>query len=203
MSLADRQRKARVLDVVASRARQFRTRHDLWPLRVPREPLGLDRIIVEALGPERSLFDDRDLRSYPLLQLEWLADEAGEGSRWELWVLALPSGLKLYCDSAGDESRILASVRRDAEGGDTDGFFLELFAESAGEHFGIEMSGGAPSRVRTTLEDRDFLAEIFVNLFEVTSTEESVRRQLPPSGATSANHDFRADVERWLERVLR
>jgi hypothetical protein len=202
MSLADRQRKARVLDALTSRVRQFRTRHDLWPLRVPREPVALDAVIDEALGPDNRLFDVRDLRGYQLLQLEWDADGDEPASRWELWVLPLPPSLKLYGDSDDDESRVLASVKRDAEGGDTDHFFLELFAESAGGHFGIEMAGGAPSRVRTILKDREFLIDFFVDLFEVTNTQDSVRAQLTP-GNRRAGHDFRLDVAAWLERASR
>ena len=200
MSLADRQRKARVLDALTSRVRQFRTRHDLWPLRVPREPVVLDAVIEEALGPDRPLFDQRDLRAYPLLQLEWDPDGDAPASRWVLWVLALPSNLKLYCDSDDEESRVLASVKRDAEGGDTDAFFLELFAESAGGHFGIEMAGGAPARVRTTLKDREFLITLFVDLLEVTSSEDSVRQQL---SASVPSQDFRTDVAAWLDLALR
>jgi hypothetical protein len=200
MSLADRQRKARVLEALTGRIRQFRTRHDLWPLRVPREPLAFDAVVGEALGSDRRLFDVRDLRAYPLLQLEW--DDDPVPTRWELWVLSLPPSLKLYCDSDDEESRVLASVKRDAEGGDTDSFFLELFAESAGGHFGIEMSGGAPSRVRTTVKDREFLVDFFVDLFEVTESQDSVRAQLP-DGRHAARPDFRLEVEAWLERASR
>ena len=71
------------------------------------------------------------------------------------------------------------------------------------------MSGGAPSRVRCSIDDREFLVELFVNLFEVTAAEDSVRRDLAghevaqPSHADAQGTDFRSDVERWLEHVLR
>jgi hypothetical protein len=118
-------------------------------------------------------------------------------------VLALPSGLNLYCDSIDEESRILASGRRDAQGGRIDEFFLELLAGSAGEEFGVEMAGGAPSIVRTTLADSDFLLDFFVDLFEITKTESSVRAHLQEAGGVAAEGDFRADVERWLRIVVK
>jgi hypothetical protein len=123
------------------------------------------------------------------------------------WVIALPSGLKMYCDSDEEETRILASGGRNA-GDETDRLFLQLLAESAGEHFGIEMSGGPPSRVRSAIADRPFLVDLFVNLFEMTGAEASVRQALgllepqPPVSATDGT-DFRSDVERWLEHALR
>jgi len=52
------------------------------------------------------------------------------------------------------------------------------------------MAGPAPDRVRTSIGDREFLADVFVELFEGTSA-------LPVESA-----DFRADVVRWLARVL-
>jgi len=64
---------------------------------------------------------------------------------------------------------------------------------------GIEMSGGAPSRVRSVIADRAFLVDLFVELFEVIEAEDSVREQLDdePDGA-----DFRSDVAKWLELAL-
>jgi hypothetical protein len=80
--------------------------------------------------------------------------------------------------------------------------FLQLLAESAGEIFGIEMSGGAPARVRSSISDRDFLVDFFVNLFEVTGAEASVRAAISvPARATG--HDFQHDVEEWLAVVLK
>jgi hypothetical protein len=186
--------RVRVLEMLQRRSRQFRTRKELWPLRVPAEPLPLDDVLEEALGEEHRGFDPVTLRSKTLLDLRW-----DDGSRWEAWVIALPSGLKLFCDSDDEESRILASGRRDAEGVDTERFFLELLSESAGEHFGIETSGIAPSRVRSALTDRSFLADVFVALFEEAGTQGSVHEALDGAEPSA---DFRADVEQWLERVM-
>ena len=125
-----------------------------------------------------------------------------------VWI-ALPTGVQLYCDSGEEETRILASAKRDAEGGGLDEFFLELLAESAGEHFGIEMSGGAPARVRTSITNREFLVEMFVNLFEVTKSEDSVRHALgalepyAPRSPGPDGSDFRSEVEQWLDYVIR
>ncbi len=199
--LAPRQKRVRVLETLERRARQFRSRKEIWPLRVPREPIRLDDVIEEAIPDEHRRFEAISLRSRTLLHLRW-----DDGAAWEAWVIALPSGLKLFCDSDGEETRILASGRRDAEGVDTDKFFLELLSESAGEHFGIETSGIAPSRVRSSLTDRAFLVEVFVNLFEVAGTEESVRDGLDEDDGSaetrSEGRDFRTDVQRWLEHVM-
>jgi hypothetical protein len=198
-----RHMRVRVLEALERRARQFRSRKELWPLRVPREPVLLDAVIEEALPEDYRAFQVMTLRSRTLLHLRW-----DDGSAWEAWVIALPSGLKLYCDSDGEENRILASGRRDAEGGDIDRFFLELLSESAGEHFGIATTGIAPSRVRSSLADRAFLVDVFVNLFEVTGSQASVRTDLAEreagsrQAAESCGADFRADVERWLDNVL-
>src|SRR5690606_10100121 len=100
--------------------------------RVPGAPLSLDALVARALDGAR--FDIGALRGRTLLRLEWAS-----GDTWELWIIALPSGLKLYCDTGGGESRLLATGRRDSEI-ETDRLFLELLSESAGEHFGIEMS---------------------------------------------------------------
>ena len=115
---------------------------------------------------------------------------------WTAWMAALPSKTKVYCDTDARETRILASGGRN-EGHENDRIFLRLLAESGGGHFGIEMSGGAPSRVRSSIDDRAFLTEIFVELFEVSGEEASVRRAL--GGQPSA--DFQHDVQRWLDRV--
>ncbi len=186
--LGRRDQKVRVLQALERSIAQFRTRKELWPLRVPSEPLALDEIIRHTLGHEASRFDPLTLRSRSLLHFAW-----DDGTTWELWVIALTNGIKLYCDSDPEESRVLASGRRDSEI-ETDRLFLELLAESAGEHFGIAMGGGAPQRVRTSVNDRELLTEFFVNLFEVAGVEDSVR-----DGASS---DFRGDVEAWLQRVL-
>ena len=67
------------------------------------------------------------------------------------------------------------------------------------------MHGGAPSRVRSFIEDRDFLVDVFVNLFEVTGTEQSVRDDLArrnPASTPPASADFPDDVVRWLDAAL-
>jgi hypothetical protein len=200
MAVANRQLRVRVLEALESRARQFRAREELWPLRVPPEPVALEDVVAQALGDEAWRFDTRTLRSRTLLHLEW----AG-GSAWDAWVAVLPSNLKLYCDGDDRESRILASGGRN-EGDESDRAFLTLLAESGGGHFGIEMAGGPPARVRSSM-NRAFLVDVFVELFEVTGAEAAVRDALarlepgrvpehPPEGA-----DFRAEVERWFDHT--
>ena len=195
---AARQLRLRVLEALDLRVKQFLRRDELWPLRVPREPLLFDAILRQALADEARSFDPASLRARTLLSLEW-----ADGSWWRAWVGVLPSGLKIYCDSGELESRVLASGGRN-EGDDSDRAFLELFAESAGRHFGIEMSGGAPRSVRSPFP-RELLVEVFVNLFEVTGTEDTVRDQLEPQDAAAPppGRDFRMDVERWLDEALR
>jgi hypothetical protein len=195
-----RQTRLRVLEALEAQIKQFRRREELWPLRVPPEPILLQDLIDRALQDGRRALDPGSLRSRTLLSLEW-----DDGSAWDLWMTVLPSGFKVYCDSIDEESRLLASGGRN-EGDESDRIFLQLLAESAGAHFGIEMSGGAPTRVRTSIADRGFLIDVFVELFEVTGAEASVRDQLPAaSGHTgpAAPTDFRDDVERWLAEALR
>jgi hypothetical protein len=199
-----RELKVRVLETLESRVKQFRTREELYPLRVPHEPLALDRVIEDALEEDANRFDERSLRARTLLRLEWT-----DGSVWEAWVIVLPSGVKLYCDSGEEEARILASGGRNA-GDDSDRLFLELLADSGGRHFGIEMSGGAPARVRSSLDDRDFLTDVFVNLFEDAGAAAAAGFRADVAAvlgerdltSTADGHDFRADVARWLERVM-
>ena len=175
VAFEERQAKQRALDALDTRVKQFRGREAIWPFRVPHEPLDLDEI-TDGVAPEL-------LRSRTVLRLAW-AD-----STWELWTFALPSGILLYCDADGHESRVLASVKR-GNSSEADGFFLERLAESRGEFFGIEMAGPAPDRVRSSIGDREFLTDVFVELFEGTPA-------LPVESA-----DFRLDVRRWLDRVL-
>jgi hypothetical protein len=194
---AARQLRLRVLEALELRVKQFLRRDQLWPLRVPREPL-LFETVLNALGDEARGFDPASLRARTLLSLEW-----ADGSWWRAWVGVLPSGLKIYCDSGELESRVLASGGRN-EGDDSDRAFLELFAESGGRHFGIEMAGGAPRSVRSPFP-RDLLIDAFVNLFEVTGTEDTVRDQIDRQDEAPPvlGHDFRLDVERWLDEALR
>jgi hypothetical protein len=199
MSHLRRQLRVRVLEALDRRAREFKTDEDLYPIRVPREPLPLFSVIENAL-PDDSFFDPLSLRSRTLLRLEW-----EDGSAWEAWIVVLPSGLKLFCD-AGEDAHVLASGGRFASD-ETDRQFLQLLSESAGERFGIEMSGGAPSRVWCSVSDREFLVDMFTDLFEVTGAEDSVRQYLSRArdraSADSDVSDFRFDVERWLTLVLR
>jgi hypothetical protein len=195
-SFSQRQLTARVLEALERRVKQFRRREELWPIRIPAEPIAFADVIDEALGDDGRRFDPATLRSRTLLELEW-----GDDATWEVWVIALPSKTKLYCDSDREETRLLASGGRN-EGDESDRVFLQLLAETAGEAFGIESSGGAPTRVRSSIADRVFLVEFFVNLFEVTGAEASVRAAIPaPSRDTG--HDFQQDVEDWLNVTLR
>jgi hypothetical protein len=182
---ADRQNRVRVLQALEESVKQFRTRQELWPLRVPRDPVSLDDLVTRTLAG--AAFDPLTLRARTLLWLEW-----PDGATWELWVIALPSGLKLYCDTGAGETRLLASGRRDSEI-ETDRHLLELLSESAGEHFGIEMDGGPPSRVRSNLADRVLVVEFFVTLFEVLGMEAEIRAVI-----ADRHDDFRLDVEQWL-----
>ena len=189
---SQRQLNARVLETLESRVKQFRGREELWPLRIPSEPILLDDVIEEALGEDARRFDPNVLRTRTLLQLEWDAE-----TRWEVWMTALPSKTKGYFDSDGHETRLLASGGRN-EGDENDRVFLQLLAETAGAAFGIEFSGGAPSRVRSSLSDRGFLVDFFVSLFEVAGDEKSVRAAISRPSST----DFQQDVEYWLRSVI-
>jgi hypothetical protein len=196
-----REFRVRVLDALERVVKQFRTRAELYPLRVPQEPLAFDDVIAQAFEGERRLLDPGALRARTLLHLEW-----DDESAWDLWVIILPSGLKLFCDSGEDETRILASGGRNL-GDESDRLFLELLSESGGEVFGIEMSGGAPSRVRSSIRDREFLVDVFVNLFEGTDAEDAIRHRFggeaPDAGrGVPEGRDFRGEVAAWLERAL-
>ena len=201
-----RQLRLRVLEALEDAAKQFRTREELFPIRIPREPIRLDDLVERALGDDHRSFDPASIRARTLLRLEW-----DDGSLWEAWVIMLPSQLRLFCDSGAEETRVLASGGRNA-GDETDRQFLMLLSESAGEMFGIEMAGGAPTRVRSSIADRAFLVDVFVNLFEVRAMESEIRRDLDERGMEPATNaletsqdgtDFRVDVERWLELVGR
>jgi hypothetical protein len=197
-----RQLRLRVLESLERRAKQFQSREELWPFRVPHEPLALDGLVEDALDADDiPRFDPKTLRSRTLLALEW-----NDGSTWDAWTIALPSGVVLYCDSGADEMRVLASAKRNSPD-EADHFFIERLAESRGGYFGIEMSGDAPDRVRTAVVDRDFLVDAFVEMFEGTPAQGSIERTLSSSGrardaASGDGHDFRGDVARWLDLVL-
>jgi len=190
---SQRQANARILETIESRVKQFHRREELWPLRTPSEPIALDDVIEEALGAEARQYDAKALKTRTVLQLEWDAE-----TRWEVWMMALPSKTKVYFDSDGRETRLLASGGRN-EGEENDRIFLQLLAETAGSAFGIEFSGGAPSRVRSSIADRAFLVDFFVSLFEVAGDEESVRAAI----SRPSSNDFQHDVENWLGRVIR
>ena len=212
MTVARRQLRLRVLEALERRVKQFRTREELYPIRVPREPLPLDEVIEEALGDAGPRFDPMALRSRTLLHLAW-----DDGSTWDVWVATLPSGLKLFCGSGGGQDHVLGTGGRHP-GDETDRLFLERLAVSAGEDFGIEMVGGAPSRVRSSIADRAFLIDVFLELFETTGVQDSVRHsrsgppapepepagvRTPDTGARNRDGaDFRSDVERWLGQAL-
>lgn len=196
---AERQARQRVVELVERQVARFRSDEELWPIRIPREPLLLEDIVRQALPDDHGTFDIEALRQRVLMALEWK-----DGSRWELWILRLPSGLKVFCDSGGGESRILATGGRHSSE-QTDRLFLEHLAASGGERFGIEMAGGAPVRVRAGGVDRELLVSFFVDLFEVTRTEGSVRAQLEEAGvpeeAAAGGTDFRHGVASWLDFV--
>ena len=181
-----RQARIALLEVLEQRVTQFRRNDTIFPFRRPHEPLDLARLILSALGSDISAAIGA-LRSRTVIEMEW-----PEGETWSAWVAMLPSGLHVYCDSYADEHRVLASVKR-GSAVEADRFFLELLAESRGRHFGIEIAGGAPVRVRTPIPDRAFLGEVLLDLFEGTDVETEIRSNGP---------DFRIDVDRWLLGVL-
>jgi hypothetical protein len=197
MSFAARQARLRVSEFVERSVRRFGSDEDLWPIRVPREPLRLDDLVRQALPDDHARFDTASLRARTLLHLAW-----DDGSQWELWVMTLPSGVKVFCDSGADEQRVLATGGRHSSA-ETDRLFLERLAESGGERFGIEMTGGAPAVVRAAGLDRAWLIDFFVHLFEVTGAQGSVRQQLDEAGIVvedaPGGHDFRHIVASWLD----
>jgi hypothetical protein len=202
VSYGARQLRLKVLEEIERLARRFRSDEDMWPVRVPREPLALDDVMRRALPDAWADIDPASLRSRTLLHLTW-----DDGSAWEVWVMVLPSGLKVFCDTGEDETRILASGGRHAND-EAERVFLQRLAESRGERFGIEMSGGPPARVRAAVGDRTFLVDLFVELFEGTEAEQAVRRHLEAAGvekprdAEVLGKDFRVDVEHWLNSAL-
>lgn len=188
-----RLRRARVLESLERRARQFRPREDTYPFRVPHEPLPLHALIDEALGDDGGHLDEDDLKSRSVISLHW-----HDGVEWTAWVITLPSGIHLYCDSDAHETRVLATLKR-GSALEADHFFLELLAETAGHAFGIEMAGGVPDRIHTTITDRAFLTDIFVDIYEGTPSQAPIHAV---EHAAVNGMDFRADVALWLDRVL-
>jgi hypothetical protein len=190
MTHATRLARARVLETLERRVKQFRWRDEIKPFRVPHEPLLLDDIIEEALAEEDGFVDEDGLRARTLLRMEW-----DDGHAWSAWAIALPSGITVYCDSDEEETRVLASVKRGSQV-EADRFFLELLAESSGHYFGIEMAGSAPDRVRTAITDREFLADVFVEMFEDTPAQRSIH------SLVGRSPDFRTEIALWLDEVL-
>lgn len=190
--------RAKVVEALERLAKQFRSHEELAMFRVPREPVLLEAVIDETLAGHGAHLEPDDLRARTILRFEWT-----EGGTWDAWAIGLPSGITLFCDADGVETRVLASVKRGSQP-EADRFFLELLAESRGEHFGIAMAGGAPDRVRTPIADRDFLADVFVDLYEGTPAERAIHRVVTPGRAASAagGRDFRSEVSHWLDRVL-
>lgn len=186
-----RHERIALLEALEQRVKQFHRDEDIWPFRRPHEPLDFSRLVTFTLGhPSVSSAVDA-LRSRSVIEMQWPA-----GERWEAWVTTLPSSIHVYFDTDGSEHRLLASVKR-GSAMEADRFFLELLAESRGCHFGIEMSGGAPSRVRTIIDDRALMADVLVDLFEGTDAETDVRAAV--EGPAS---DLRVAVDAWLSSVL-
>jgi hypothetical protein len=201
-SHADRMLRVRVLEALEARTKQFKGFEGIWPFRIPHEPLALADVVNEALGDDSgasrvaSPAGARDLlRSRTVLEMQW-----PDGHVWQAWVIALANGILVYCDDDGEETRILASVKR-GNPLEADGFFLELLAETHGEAFGMEMAGSVPERVRTSIADRDFLTDVFVELFEDTPAASAIVEKGGHTGDRNG-HDFRSDVERWLTAIL-
>jgi hypothetical protein len=189
------------MEALERHAQQFRAREELWPFRVPHEPLVLEDLIEQALAGEEERVRGDDLRSRTVISFDW-----DDGSRWSAWVITLPSGITLYCDADDAETRVLASAKR-GSAMEADRFFLELLAISRGHAFGIEMAGGAPARVRTRITDRAFLTDVFVEMFEGTEAEDAIHeaagasRRRPAEDALNGR-DFTTEVTRWLHDVL-
>lgn len=188
-----RLRRARVLESLDRRARQFRSREDTYPFRVPHEPLPLHELIAEALAGDGGRIDEDELKSRHVISLHW-----DDGVEWAAWVITLPSGIHLYCDSDAHETRVLATLKR-GSALEADHFFLELLAETGGHAFGMEMTGGVPDRIRTPITDRDFLTDVFVEMYEGTPGQAAIHAAEHPA---AGGIDFRSDVALWLDRVL-
>ena len=86
LGFADRQGRLRVIEALELRIKQFRGREEIWPFRVPHDPLDLDGIIERALDGQGAVAHDA-LKARTILEFLW------DAHRWELWVLALPSGI--------------------------------------------------------------------------------------------------------------
>lgn len=185
--------RARLLEALELRAKQFRSRQDTYPFRVPHAPLALDELAGQALADDGGHVDEDDLKSRGVISLHW-----EDGAEWAAWVVTLPSGVHMYCDTDAHETRVLATLKR-GSALEADRFFLELLAESDGHAFGIEMTGGVPDGIRTAITDREFLTDVFVEMYEGTPAQAAIHRS---EQSATGGRDFRADVARWLDRVL-
>lgn len=192
MSYARRQARVLVLEAIERRVKQFASSEHIWPFRIPHDPLSLDDIIRDALREQDGFLDVEAIKSRNVLRMEW----RDSGYAWEAWAITVDSGIHVYCDSDEHETRVLASLKR-GNPREADGFFLDLLAESRGAAFGIEMAARAPGAVRTPIDDREFLTDVFVELFEGI-----VDVGHHGAGAPEVADDFRQDVASWLEHVL-
>ena len=129
------------LEALERRVKQFRRREELWPLRVPSEPILLDDVVEEALGDERRRFDPARAQD----RGRFCSSNGTPRQSGTSWMIALPSKTKVYFDSDGHETRVLASGGRN-EGDENDRVFLQLLAETAG--------GGLRNRVRRAARRR-------------------------------------------------
>jgi hypothetical protein len=58
-----RQLRLRVLEALEQRVKQFTIREELWPLRIPHQPVPLHDVVEQALGDAAATFDVATLRS--------------------------------------------------------------------------------------------------------------------------------------------
>ena len=186
---------ARVLEALEGRVKQFRRREELWPIRMPPEPSLSMHVIQEALGEDSRRFDPGRCEAGRFCGWNGTTE-----ARWDAWVIALPSKTKLLLRFGRRGDRLLASGDV-TKGTRTIASFFELLAETGGQAFGIETSGDAPTRVRSSITDRAFLVEFFVDLFEVTG-DGGISPDSHPRHVTSFDHDFQPEVEVWLATVL-
>ena len=83
--------RAKVLEALDLRVKQFRSREDTSPFRVPHEPLPLDGLIEDALAGEDGRVGADDIRTRYIISLHW-----HDGATWAAWAVTLPSGIHLY-----------------------------------------------------------------------------------------------------------
>ena len=199
---AARQLRVRVLEALEGRVKQFLRREELWPLRVPREPL-----LVRRRPPA----GDRRRGAPVRCRVAEVAHRccrsngqtAAAGRRGSA---CLPSGLKIYCDTG--ERREPACWRR---AGATKGTRATgRFSSCSPSRRAVTSASRWPAARRDRCDHRWTASSWSIassNLFEVTGSEDSLRAQLPePPDADAAppgGRDFRADVERWLDAALR